>query len=126
MQIHLQSHGFALTDALDRHARRRLQYALDRFADPIEAMTVRLARDHGGRTSRCRLQVQLRGRPDVLVEETRDDLYAAIDRAADRAAGAVARSVERGRRTSVRDARGRVGARAAMPEELGDEVEDLR
>jgi ribosomal subunit interface protein len=125
MQIHLQSHGFVLTDSLDRHARRRLHFALDRFADPIEAMTVRLARDHGGRTSRCRLQVQLRGRPDVLVEETRDDLYAAIDRAADRAAGAVARSVERGRRTSVRGARGTVVSRAALSNVMSDSAEDL-
>jgi ribosomal subunit interface protein len=125
MQINLQSHGFALTDALDRHARRRLQFALDRFADPIETMTVRLARDHGGRTSRCRLHVQLRGRPDVLVEETRDDLYAAIDRAADRAAGAVARSVQRGRRASVRGARGTLDARTATGKAMDQSAEDL-
>lgn len=126
MQIHLQSHGFALTDSLDRHARRRLHFAFDRLADPIEALTVRLAHEHGGRTSRCRVQVQLRGRPDVLVEETRNDLYAAIDRAAERAAGAVARSVERGRQISARGARGRLAARTATNEALGDSAEDLR
>lgn len=112
MQIHLQVHGFALTDALDQHTRRRLRFALDRFVDPIEAVIVRLTCAHAGRSSRCQLQVQLRRRPDVLVEETRDDLYVAIDRAADRAAEAVARRVERSRHLAVRAA-GAPGLRAA-------------
>lgn len=114
MQIQVQVHGFTLTDALDRHARRRLRFALDRFADPIEAVIVRLSSEHGGRSSRCQLQVQLRRRPDVLVEETRDDLYVAIDRTADRAAEAVARRVERSRHLAVRGGAGsRAGSRAA-------------
>lgn len=126
MQIYLQAHGFALTDALDQHARRRLHFALDRFDDPVESVIVRLARDHAGRTSRCRLQVQLRRRPDILVEEVLDDLYVAIDRAAHRAAGAVARSVDRRRQLSVRGAGDAYAARAPVRTAWRDGAEDLR
>ena len=114
MQIHLQVHGFTLTDALDQHARRRVRFALDRFEEPIEAVIVRLSSERAGRSSRCQLQVQLRRRPDVLIEATRDDLYVAIDRAADRAAETVARRVERSRHLAQRGGSAMAGIRASV------------
>ena len=49
----------------------------------------------GGRDKRCRLHLVMPGRANVVIEDTRADLYTAIDCAADRAARTVARKLAR-------------------------------
>jgi ribosome-associated translation inhibitor RaiA len=71
----------------------------------------------GGRDKRCKIQVQLAGGKDVLIEDTEADLYHAIDRAAERADRAVVRRVEHLREfPRVRLAPGKAAA-AAVDEE---------
>lgn len=89
MQIDTHTHGFELTEGLNAHLRRRR-----RQCGRVQRVVVRLSdinADRGGVDKRCRLQLQLPGRPDVVVEDTRSDLYAAIAAAVERAARALGR-----------------------------------
>ncbi len=100
MQIDIKTHRFPPTDALRNHAKRRLHYALSSIDEPIQRVVVRLSDvngPRGGNDKRCRLQLMLAGLPDVIVEDIQADLYAAIDRASDRAGRTLARKLERRR-----------------------------
>lgn len=104
MQIDIQARNFPITDALRRHAERRLRFALGRCTDHIQRAVMRLSDTNGprgGSDKRCHLQVVLVGLPDVVVEDTEGDLYVAIDRAADRAGRTVVRKLSR-RQTLLR------------------------
>lgn len=100
MQIHVQSHGFALTGALREHAERRLRFGLTYAVEHIQRIEVRLSDingPRGGADKRCSIVVTLEKLPEVVIEDIESDLYAAIDRAADRSSRAVARRLERKR-----------------------------
>lgn len=99
MRIHLRSRRFELTDALRAYAERRLLFALSRFGGRVLSVMLRfddVNGPRGGVDKRCRIIAHL-SPPwgDVRVEELDGDLYAAISRAADRLARAVAREAER-------------------------------
>ncbi|MDP2828058.1 MAG: HPF/RaiA family ribosome-associated protein [Sulfuricellaceae bacterium] len=99
MKFDIHSQGFPLTDALREHAERRLAFALSRFHDRLEHMSMRLADDNGPRggvDKRCQVRLRLHGAPEVVITEVSEDLYVAIDRAADRAGRTAARRIERG------------------------------
>ncbi len=88
MQIDIQAHNFPLTDALRGHVERRLGFALSARDDHIQRMMIRLSDingPRGGADKRCHVQVVLANLPAVVIEDTEADLYAAIDRASDRA-----------------------------------------
>jgi ribosome-associated translation inhibitor RaiA len=104
MRIHVHCRGFAPTEALRLHGERRLLYALSRFGRQVRAVRVRLDDlngTRGGIDKRCQIVAQLVPWRDVRVEQLDGDLYAAIDRAADRAHQAVAREIERLRETRL-------------------------
>ena len=119
MNIDIQARDFSLTQALRSHVERRVGFALSTRYDRIKRILVRLSDingPRGGRDKRCRLYVALPGQADVVIEDTQADLYAAIDRAADRAGRAVSRKLARLR--NVRRSRPLAGA---MPLELNPE-----
>ena len=98
MHIDIQARDFSLTQSLRSHVERRLGFALGQRYDRISRILVRLSDingPRGGRDKRCRLQLVMPGRANVVIEDTRADLYAAIDCAADRAARTVARKLAR-------------------------------
>ena len=98
MQIDIQARSFSLTDALRSHAEWRMQFALTFFDNHIQRVVMRLSdinRPRVGADKRCHLQVVLAGLPDVVIEDTEADLYAAIDRATDRAGRTVERRLAR-------------------------------
>jgi ribosomal subunit interface protein len=100
MQIDIQARQFSLTDALRSHAEWRLRFALTYFDNHIQRVVMRLSDingPRGGTDKRCHLQVVLKGLPDVVIEDTEDDLYVAIDRATDRAGRTVERRLARQR-----------------------------
>ena len=106
MQIKIQARSFSLTNALSSHIQRRLHFALTSSADRIQRVMVRLSDingPRGGSDKRCHIQIVLEGMPDVVIEDTESDLYAAIGRAAGRAGRAVARRL---RRRQVRERTG--------------------
>lgn len=103
MRITVRAAGFELADALKDHVERRLLFALGRFVQRVASVSVRLEDVNGARgetDKRCVMVVRLKPRGHVLVECADSDVYAAIDRTADRVDRAVARENRaRGRET---------------------------
>ena len=97
MQLDIRGHGLALTPSLLDHVACRIHFALGRFDGWVRRVTVRVADvngPRGGVDKRCHLRVDVAGRP-VTIEELDADLYAAIDRAAERAGRAARRTLAR-------------------------------
>ena len=100
MHIDIQARGFTLTRALREHVERRLMFAFGAPRAAVVRVSVRLSDDNGprgGEDKRCRIHVVVAGAPGVVIEDTETDLYAAIDRAADRAGRTVVRRIARRR-----------------------------
>lgn len=100
MQIDIQARNFSLTDALRDHVMRRLYFTLSTRVDHIQRVRVRLSDTNGprgGEDKRCQITVKLARLPDVVIEDTEVNLYAAIDRAAYRAGRTVGRRLSRQR-----------------------------
>jgi putative sigma-54 modulation protein len=95
MRIRIRVHNVELTEAIRAHVERRIGFALGRFGAHVDSVTVRFSDTNGHRRGidkRCQIDV---GWPSVRVEATDTDLFAAVDRAAHRAARAVAHALER-------------------------------
>ncbi|MFM9913436.1 MAG: HPF/RaiA family ribosome-associated protein [Methylophilaceae bacterium] len=101
MQTDIQTRGFSLTKSIREYTLRRLNSAVN-FADHhIRRVTVRLSDINGirgGIDKRCQLVFTLAHMPSVLIEDIGHDLYAAIDRAAERASVSLVRQIERRKR----------------------------
>ena len=100
MRMTIQANGFEMTAALRAYTEQRLASALGWAREHMHKLAVSLSDingPRGGVDKRCKIQVQLGGGREVIIEDTEADLYAAIDRAADRADRAVVRQVERTR-----------------------------
>ena len=98
MQIDIQSRGFSLTSALLGYSQRRVHSAMAYISGHVDRVVIRLSDvngPRGGVDKCCRIQVALAGIPDVVVEDTEFNMYAAIDRAIDRARRTVVRKVDR-------------------------------
>lgn len=98
MIVDIQSQGFAMTDALAEHVRRRLSFALTRHSDRIKRVEVRVGDENGprgGADKFCRIQVYLLDAPVAVIEEIGADLYAAIDRGTERIGRAVVKRLDR-------------------------------
>ena len=94
MRIDIQAQGFALTQSIQSHVQRRIEFALDRLRGRVRRVCVRLSDVNGRRggiDKRCQLQVQLADTRDVVVADVQRDLYVAMTRAVDRAAAAIVR-----------------------------------
>jgi len=99
MRISIQCRGFSLTDALDNHVQQRLGFALSRAGNRLRRVDVRLSDingPRGGVDKRCLIEARLCGRTVVVVEDVQADMYAAIDRAADRVGRTVLRRLSLG------------------------------
>ena len=107
MRIEIQARKISLSRKLRRQAERRLRNALTRFDERIMRVSMRLSDSNGTRGANdknCQLQIVLPGKPDVVVEETRENLYVAINRAIERAGQTVVRKFGRERRHAKRAA----------------------
>jgi len=112
MRIDIKGSGFPLTEALLDHTERRLRFALTRSSDRIVRVTVLLGDANGprgGEDKFCRMQVHLERAAPVLIEDAGGDLYAVINRVAERAGRSVAKRIDRRHEN----------ARPAKPEPLG-------
>lgn len=101
MRIAIHANGFDMTTALRQYTEQRLATALGWARLHMRKLAVSLSDingPRGGVDKRCKIQVQLGNGREVIIEECEADLYAAIDRAAERADRAVVRSVERTRK----------------------------
>lgn len=98
MQIDIQSRKCTLTGALKRRIKQRLGFALDIKNAHIQRVKVYLSDingPRGGEDKCCHIQIELTNSSDVVVKETKSDLYTAIDRAAHRAANTLTRKLSR-------------------------------
>lgn len=103
MRVAIQANGFVMTIALRMYTERRMAVALGWARHHMRKLAVSLSDingPRGGVDKQCKIQVQLSGGRQVIIEECEEDLYAAIDRAADRADRAVVKQVERKRQFS--------------------------
>ena len=100
MQIVIHALDFSLTDALRRHAERRLRSVLTCYDEHIQRVVMRLSCNSGirrGEYKSCHLRVRLAGLADVVVEGVETDLYVAIGRAAHRTGRTIRRQLARRR-----------------------------
>ncbi|MBI1397409.1 MAG: HPF/RaiA family ribosome-associated protein [Betaproteobacteria bacterium] len=111
MEIQVQSRGFCLTEALYEHVTSRAQHALGHHARRVRRVAVRLFDANGprgGLDKHCAIRVHLDEVPVVVIDDCDEDLYAAVDRATQRASIAVDRKLTR-RRDWSRGGRPRAG-----------------
>lgn len=97
MQIDIQSRGFELTESLRDFTAKRLAYSLSHGTTRIKRVVVRLSDINGpkgGDDKRCHLELRLSGLPEIVIEETQSDLYAAVSRATERAGRTLARRID--------------------------------
>ena len=100
MQMDIQSRGFTLTDALRDYLMKRLAYALNHGDEYISRVTVRLSEingSRGGTDKCCFIEVRLKQKPAVVIEDSEADIYLAIDRAAERTGRTLMRRLARQR-----------------------------
>jgi len=98
MRIDIKGSGFPVSTALMNHVERRLRFALTRRCDRIVRVAVLVGDSNGprgGTDKFCRIQILLKRAPEVLIEATGAELYAVIDRVADRAGRNVAKRIDR-------------------------------
>lgn len=100
MTVDVQAINFGSSQPLFEHARRRLDASLDRFAQRIRRVSVKLEDENGpkgGQDMRCQIEVELDRHGRVIIEQHDSDPYVAVDRAADRAKRTVRRAIGRAR-----------------------------
>ncbi len=98
MRIQINKRNVEVNEALRAHVERRVGFAFGRFGERIARVIVRFFDTNGHRggvDKRCQIDVDLRPARAVRVEDTDADLFAAVDRAADRASRSVALVIER-------------------------------
>ncbi len=103
MQVDIQARSFTLTKALKSYVEKKLQLALSGYGRHrhFKRAVIRLSDvngPRGGEDKLCHIQVMLAGVPDIVIKDTEHDMYAAIDRATQRAGNAIVRRFDRQRR----------------------------
>jgi ribosomal subunit interface protein len=96
MKVLIRAREIALTKALRAHVEHRIGFALSRFGEHINRVVVELANaeeTQNGLEKRCLITVGLNRR--VEAQDIHADIFTAVAHAADRAARAVARAIER-------------------------------
>ena len=94
MKIEIQASNFKMNWGLRRFIRRRLDLAVGPLYPKINSIQVHLSDTNGprgGADKRCRVLIGLPNSRDVLIEDTRGNIYSAIRRAAERARQSVLR-----------------------------------
>lgn len=94
MRIQIRNQGAQADDQTRHHLERQLLFALGRFQSRIRSVMVRLNDANGpkgGVDQECRIAIDAGHRSPIIVSERDSDVRAAIARASDRAARAVAR-----------------------------------
>jgi ribosome-associated translation inhibitor RaiA len=100
MNLDLQARSFRLTKALRHYIKQRLVIAIDAGGEDIRRINVRLSDingPHGGIDKRCHLHLIVPHLPDIVIQETQQNMYSAIDRAIERARGVLVRKISRRR-----------------------------
>lgn len=99
MRLTIHTSGIQATGSLKEYIERRVSFALDRFEESINSVSVTLEDTNGPRggvDQMCRVRVQLIGqRRPIVAETTHEALRAAIDVSADCVGRSVARALDK-------------------------------
>lgn len=98
MHIQIQARHFSLTEALKKHVKKRIKYALNVGSDQIQRIQVRLSDingPRGGIDKRCLIQVSLTRHSEIVIADTHSDLYTAIGQATGRLNKTLSRKLNR-------------------------------
>lgn len=101
MRIDIQTRGFTLTAGLRDHCERRLRFALGSTNSRLTGIAIRLTDvngPRGGVDKRVVIKASVPGGPPLVIGQDEQDVYVAIDRAADRMSRTLSRKLQRGRR----------------------------
>lgn len=87
MQIKIQARGFSLSQALQEYIESKIRLALSRYSDRLSRIDVTLLDINGpkgGEDMRCRILCRPEGGESIVIEETAEDMYDAINACAHR------------------------------------------
>lgn len=117
MKFNIYSRPFPLTTGLENHIRQKFGRALSHapLLTEVSVTVSDINGPRGGEDKQCKLQFSLAGFGQVVIKDTKADMYHAIDSAAKRARHAASRAMNR-RQKSVK-LRGRLEHQWMMPEE---------
>jgi putative sigma-54 modulation protein len=107
MQFEIHTKNLRISQPLRVHIERRLNFALERFAMQIAKVCVSvgdLNGPKGGIDKRCRVAIVLMPSTTIVMEDQASNIYAAIDRVADKAGRCIGRRLKR-RKSSRRHMR---------------------
>lgn len=105
MEIRVVDEQMSTTQGLLLHVQGRVARALDRWAPRVRQVEVHLADingPRGGRDKRCTIQARLRAGSPLIVEETGDEFYPAIDSAIARLKRVIGKVVDRRKHNGTR------------------------
>ncbi len=98
MKIDIQAQNFSLTPAIKKHINRHCGTMIHHFSNRIINVHVHLSDINGikgGKDKRCLVHIELHKLPTIIIENTENDLYDAINKASHRAQRAVRKALER-------------------------------
>ncbi len=98
MQFEIRGRDIYVSQALRGHIERRLRFALDCFARRIRKVRVKLGDlngPRGGVDKCCQLAISLAPSSTIVMEYRASNIYAAIDRLADKASRCIGRRLKR-------------------------------
>lgn len=108
MHIEIKSRGFEMTPGLRNYVMRRFTRPLDFARGRAHRASVYLTDENGPRggiDKRCRIAITLNGCSPLVISDTQEDMYQAIDRVAKRAVNALSRRMAHVRRNRQRGPR---------------------
>ena len=100
MEVEVRIQGTDLADAVRTYAVRRIRFALGRFGSRVGRIVIRISDvngTRGGVDQCCHISAELLPSGKVVLEQVDPDLFAAIDRAAERVGQAVRREIQKKR-----------------------------
>ncbi|MFQ3237496.1 MAG: putative sigma-54 modulation protein [Paraglaciecola sp.] len=96
MLVHIQSRHFSLSEALSKYVKNKVQIMLGRYEAKIIRADVSLFDINGpkgGEDKCCKIIVKINGTSSIVVQETAEDLYDAINTCSRRVRRAVKRQL---------------------------------
>ena len=119
MSIQIQARGFRLTRALEQYVLKRVYSGLGDRLEKIGRLQVGLSDingPRGGADKCCSVVIAIPHQPDLVVKDTRDNMYSAIDGALRRARQSLRRRLSKIRvRTQAKIARSAHALELAEP-----------
>ena len=100
MSIHIQARGFKLTNALEQYILKRIYSGFGDGLEKLGSLQVGLSDingPRGGADKCCSVVVAIPNQPDLIVKDTRENMYSAIDNALRRTRRALRRRLSKTR-----------------------------